>query len=382
MSIIETATNIASVIIPRTEEIEKARRLPKDIAKIMAQAGLFRMVVPEYLGGLQCHPATLVSAIEAVAKADASAAWCVMIGSTTGITAAYMERDAAKEIYSNPETITGGVFAPMGRATFEGGNYQLTGHWNWASGSANCDWLLGGGIVMENGKPKMTAGGTADARQFLFPADKAQLSDTWHVTGLSGTGSGDMLVDNINVQEKYAVSLAEDKPVTTGALYAFPVFGLLSIGIAAVSLGNARAAINDLKDLARAKKPQGSNKTIAQRSTSQTQLAQAEAMLQSSRAFLFETVNKAFDTAEEKGIIDLDIRANVRLAATHAVRSCADVTRSMYELAGGSSVFLSSPLQRRMRDAQVATQHMMVSPQTYELVGRVEFEQDTDSTFL
>ena len=157
---------------------------------------------------------------------------------------------------------------------------------------------------------------------------------------------------------------------------------MLAIGIAAVSLGNARAAIDDLKDLARAKKSQGSSKTIGQRATSQVQLAQAEADFKSARAFLFDSVKIAYGAAQTDGEISLAMRADVRLAATNAVRRCADITRSMYDLAGGSSVFLNSSLQRRMRDAHVATQHMMVSPQTYELIGRVGFDLDTDSTFL
>ncbi len=301
MSVLKNAKIIADIIRPRVEEIEKARRLPNDIAVAMAEAGLFRIMVPAYLGGLESTPMQAMEVIETVAKADASAGWCVMIASTTGVTSAYLDKEVAASIFGAADTITGGVFAPMGKATRDQGGYKLSGHWNWASGSANCHWLLGGGVVMENGKPKMSSNGAPEMRQFLYPANKASLPDTWKVTGLCGTGSGDMVVDDRLIPAEHTLSLAADKPVADGALYTFPVFGLLAIGIAAVSLGNARAAINDLKELAAAKKPQGSSKTIGQRATSQVQLAQAEADLQSARAFLFDSVNIAYEAAQTRG---------------------------------------------------------------------------------
>jgi alkylation response protein AidB-like acyl-CoA dehydrogenase len=147
--------------------------------------------------------------------------------------------------------------------------------------------------------------------------------------------------------------------------------GLLALGIAAVALGNARSAIDDLVELAAAKQPQGSRRTLAERGSAQTALAMAEADLRSARAFFYETVAEAWRVAQDTGRVDVRQRALLRLAATNATRRSADVTRAMYDLAGGSSVFLSSPLQRRFRDAHVATQHLMIAPPTYELTGRV-----------
>ena len=151
----------------------------------------------------------------------------------------------------------------------------------------------------------------------------------------------------------------------------FPVFGLLALGIAAVALGNARGAIEDLVELAGAKQPQGSRRSLAERGSAQSTLAVTEANLRSARAFFYEAVDEAWQVARQSGAIEMRHRAALRLAATHATRTASDVTRSMYDLGGGSSVFLSSPLQRRFRDSHVATQHIMVAPPTYELTGRV-----------
>lgn len=369
--VIFAIAELAPAIRARAGEIEKARRLPADLARALAQAGAFRMLVPRDVGGLELAPAIALRAIEAAGAADASAGWCVMIGATTGLNAAYLPIDTAREIFGPPEAIAGGVFAPMGKAVRDGEDYMLDGRWQWASGSANCDWLLAGAIVFENGAPRKLPDGGIDDRKFIFPASQAVLNDTWHVTGLCGTGSGEMVVSQVRVPARRTASYLENKPRAAGALYAFPVFGLLALGIAAVALGNARSAIEDLVELAGGKQPQGSRRTLAERGSAQTALAVAEADLRSARAFYYETVEQAWQAAQGTGQVDVRQRALLRLAATNATRKSADVTRAMYDLAGGSSVFLSSPLQRRFRDAHVATQHLMISPPTYELTGRV-----------
>jgi alkylation response protein AidB-like acyl-CoA dehydrogenase len=377
--VLAAVAELAPGIRARAAEIEKARRLPADLARSLARSGAFRMLVPREIGGLELPPDAALRAIEAAGAADASVGWCVMIGATTGLNAAYLPREVAREIFGSPETIAGGVFAPMGKAVRDGDDYVLNGRWQWASGSANCDWLLAGAIVFENGAPRKLANGMADDRKLIFPAKQAVLNDTWHVTGLCGTGSGEMVVSELRVPARYTTSYLESAPSAAGALYAFPVFGLLALGIAAVALGNARAAIDDLVELAGAKQPLGSRRTLAERGSAQTALAMAEADLRSARAFFHETVAAAWDVAQSTGQVDVKQRALLRLAATNATRKSADVTRAMYDLAGGSSVFLSSPLQRRFRDAHVATQHLMISPPTYELTGRVLMGLPIDS---
>jgi alkylation response protein AidB-like acyl-CoA dehydrogenase len=305
-----------------------------------------------------------------------------MIAATSAMKAAYLEPAVAREIYGDPLTISGGVFAPMAKAVPEGAGYRVTGRWAWASGSANCHWLSGGAVIHVEGKPVMLANGIPDQRMVIFPAAKARLIDTWHVAGLNGTGSGEMEVEGLLVPKSHSVSLITDKPVEPGPLYRFPNFGLLALGIGAVMLGNARAAIADLVELAGAKRPSGSRRSLAERTGAQATLAQAEATLRSARAFYYEAVAEAWEKARRGDELDAGARAGLRLAATHATRASADVVRAMYDLGGGSSLFLSHPLQRRFRDAHAGTQHMMVAASTYEVTGRVLMGLPTDLSTL
>ncbi len=381
-SLLAEIRGLVPVISARSAEIEAARRLPADLALVLAKTGVFRMLVPRERGGLQVTPRELFEVLETLGSADASVGWCAMIAATSGLTSAYLSTEAAAGIYGDPLTITGGVFAPMGRAIADGDDFIVTGKWQWASGSANCHWLMGGCLILDDGKPRMLPNGMPDSRMMMFPAQQVTLNDTWHVVGLCGTGSGEMEVKDLRVPKAHSVSLLTDRPSVNAPLYAFPAFGLLALSIAAVMLGNARAALEDLTQAITRKPAFPGAKSAAERSTIQAGLAETTAQWRAARALYLEALDEAWQAAQQSGEIDAPKKAALRLAATYAVRTSAKVTSQLYDMGGGSSVFLANSLQRRFRDAHVGTQHLMVAPQTYELVGRILAGLPTDTLQL
>lgn len=381
VNVLDAIRALAPGLVARGEEIELARKLPPDIAADLARAGLFKLCVPAAYGGGEASPRVLLEAIEAVAQADGSAGWCVMIGATSGASAAYLEPAVAREIHGDPMSVTGGIFAPRGRAVRDGAGYRVDGRWQWASGSGHCRWMKGGCVVIDDGKPRMIRDGVPDSRMVYMPADRIEFLDTWFSSGLKGTGSCDMQVRDLFVPAERTVSIVTDRPRVDGALYRFPIFGLLAMGCAAVALGIARGAIEDLRDLAGAKTPTGSRRPLAERAMAQVDAARAEATLSSARAWLLEAIAEA-ETAAAAGEIPVALRARLRLAATHATDSAAKAVDLMYTLGGGTSVYCESPLQRRFRDVHVVTQHMMVGASTYELAGRVLLGVPTDPSMM
>ncbi|HUI28128.1 MAG TPA: acyl-CoA dehydrogenase family protein [Candidatus Kryptonia bacterium] len=379
---ISAARRLAAGIRDRADEIERERRLPAELVAALSEAGLFRLCVPRSLGGGEVDVTTMIRAIEEIAYADGSAGWCVMIGATSGLVSGYLAADAAREIYGAASAITGGVFAPLGNATVVESGYRVSGRWAFASGCQHCGWLMGGCVVFDDGKPRLLSSGLPDSRMMLFPLRDVEIIDTWTVAGLRGTGSHDMAVKELFVPAERSVALVTDRPQQSGPLYAFPVFGLLALGIAGVALGIARNAIDELIRLAGAKTPSGSRRKLADRAVIQMQVAQAEALLRSARAFLFETVNETWQAAQSEGAISIQRRALLRLAATHTTISCAGVVDLMYNAGGGTSIYATNPLQRCFRDIHVVTQHMMVAPPTFELAGRFFLGLDADASML
>ena len=373
MDPLAAASAIARLAFEHAPEAERARRLPAAVVDALAEAGLFRLCVPDAVGGLEAHPATLVAAAEVVATGDASAGWCVAVGSTSGLLLGYLAEDSAAEVFATPTTILGGVFAPRGRAVPEEDGFRVTGVWPFASGCEHCDWLLGGVVVEGDPAPSL----------MLAPRADVEIADTWHVSGLRATGSHDIAMNDVLVPAGRAASLFTDVPVATGPLYAFPVFGLLATAIAGVTLGIARGALDDLSALG-AKVPGAGGRSLAERPTVQADFGRAEGALRAARAQLFAAIDAAWAAAAAAAgsrLGDAE-RLGLRLAATHAATTAAEVTTAAYRLAGGSALYDSSPLQRRLRDVHAAAQHMLVAPATWELAGRLLLGLPTDTRQL
>ena len=382
-SLESTAAGLAPRVRELADETERGRRLPRELVEAFARGGIFRMLVPRRFGGGEAGVATMIATLEALSRADGSAGWCAMIGATSGVVAAYLHENDAREIYgSDPHVVSGGVFAPHGRAIAADGGYRLSGRWPFASGCEHCGWLMAGAVVIEDGKPRLLPSGMPDSRLMLFPHSQAKIVDTWNVSGLRGTGSHDLEIHDLLVPAGRSTSIITDRPREQGPLYRFPVFGLLALGGAAVALGIARASIDELVRLAAAKVPTGGRRRLSERGVVQTELAEAEAMIGSARAFLFEACAQAWQAASAASELPIAARARLRLAATHATATSAKVVDLMYNAGGGTSIYAGSPLQRCFRDVHVVTQHVMVARATLELVGRILFGLETDTSML
>ena len=182
-SIVARAQQAAVFIAPLAEQIEQGRRLPVEAVGALVEAGVFKLLVPREYGGAQTTVPTVLAVIEAIARADGSAGWCTMIATTSGLMSAFLPPDVARDVYAAADAITGGVFAPMGRATPVEGGLRVRGRWTFCSGCQHSQWILGG-VMVETQDPTRP-----ELRSVLFHRDEVEIHDTWDTSGLRGTGT-------------------------------------------------------------------------------------------------------------------------------------------------------------------------------------------------
>ncbi len=365
---------MAGVAEAHAPDGDREGQLAGPVIDAIRRSDLPGLGLPQSLGGLAAEPSVLVKVLERVARGDAAAGWVTMIASTSASMAAYLPADGASEVFSEgTHSINAGVFAPMGTAIPVDGGFRISGRWPFGSGGLHAGWISGGCFVE----------GQADRRVMtaFFPADDIEILDTWHVSGLRGTGSHDFAATDVFVPERRTAHLHDNRPRCPDPLYRFPPFGLLALGIASVALGIGRGAVDDLIALAGGKTPTGSRRRLADRPAVQEAVARAEALIGSARAFLLDEVAEAWQRAQA-GQIDERMRSRVRLACTHAVDQVKQAVDLMYRCGGGTSIYDSCRLQQRFRDINAATQHMMVAQPTWEVVGRVLLDVDTDTSSL
>ncbi|MEV4319943.1 acyl-CoA dehydrogenase family protein [Actinocrispum sp. NPDC049592] len=340
-------------------ETERGRALPSELVEKLAKAELMRSGVPRRVGGPEAPPAVSLETAEAVARGDASAGWCVSIAVTSSLLSAYISPQGAEEVFGDPMTVAAGVWAPRGQGEVVDGGVLLSGRWAFCSGIPHADWLFAGFVV--DGQLRVAA----------IPKTDLQVLDTWYTSGLRGTGSHDCVATDVFVPDHRVFSVVDGPPPGATALHRFPVFGYFALSIAAAALGNARGAIDDFADLAGGKKTLGSSRTLAERSQVQAAVAEAEAALRAARLFMYHSIDQAWRAAQGTEPVSDDLKAGIRLAATHVVQTSADVVRSLYDLGGGAAIYDTSPLQRRFRDAHTATAHFQVNQASFELPGKL-----------
>ncbi|BBX74419.1 acyl-CoA dehydrogenase family protein [Mycobacterium shinjukuense] len=365
------AARIAVSAHELSAQIDRDRRLPDQLVARLREAGLLRATMPREVDALELAPGSALRCAEAVARGDASAGWCVSIAITSALLVAYLPASSRQQMFGGGRGVAAGVWAPRGAARSVDGGVVVSGRWPFCSGIDHADMMFAGCFVDERRVPSVVA----------LPKDELSILDTWHTLGLRGTGSHDTIADDVFVPADRVFSVF-DGPTVDRPLYRFPVFGFFALSIGAAALGNARAAIDDLVELAGIKQALGSTRTLAQRPATQATVATAESALGAARALFYEAIAQAWQASHDADPVPLAMRNRLRLAATHAVRTSADVVRAMYDLAGGSAIYDSSPLQRRFRDAFTATAHFQVNEASRELPGRVLLDQTADVSTL
>lgn len=382
MGMLDDVRAIGPAVAALAADSEQNRDLVPDVVDLVRPTGAFRMYVPDELDGPGVTPWESLEVIEELAYHDGAAGWCSMIGSTTSLLSSSLPDPYAHEIFGDADTISGGFAMPAGRAVPVEGGLRVTGRWSWGSGTRHCAWIGGGCVVVDDhGTPAPRADGLANAFVF-FTADQVDFIDNWHVSGLSGTGSGDYEVTDAFVPEGRWARLGAEHVVRHNPLSRFSFFGLLACGVAASAMGIGRRSIDELIELAGTKRPQGSSRTLAERSQVHADVAAAEAKTAAAWAFLRETVTDAWASALAGTEPSIEQRRRLRMSATHAAQTAAEVSDSMYRAGGGAAVYASSPLQRTFRDSHVAIQHAMVASRTFETHGRLRLGLTTDTTML
>ncbi|WP_051574894.1 acyl-CoA dehydrogenase family protein [Mycobacterium sp. URHB0044] len=363
------ATRIGDAARGMATQIDAERRLPTELVELLRNSGLLRACTPTELGGLELSPGTALRCAEAVARGNASAGWCVSIAITSGLPVAYLPESSRQELFGAGRGVGAGVWAPRGKARHVPGGVVVSGRWPFCSGIGHSDVLFFGCMLDDQ------------QRIVAVPKSDLQVLDTWHTLGLRGTGSHDSVADEVFVPADRVFTMTGG-PLVDRALYRFPPLGFFALCIAAAAMGNARAAIDDLAELAAGKKSGASSRTLAERAPTQAAVAAAEAALEGARALYYQAIEDAWQASQRPGPVPVDARNRLRLAATHGVRTAATVVSSMYDLAGGSVIYDDSPLQRRFRDAFTATAHFQVNEASRELTGRLLLGLPTNTAQL
>lgn len=375
----EAIEAITPTITGSQSKIDEDRCLPKNVLKAMHEAKIFRMSLPEALGGGELSPALLSRAAERLARADASVGWCFGQGTGCAMSAAFLDGEIAQEVFGPGDAVLAWGAGQAGKAIVCDGGYRVTGTWSFASGAGHATWLGGHSMVYEkDGSPKLSQVGKHVDRTALFKRESAQMRDDWHVMGLKGTRSESYTVKDMFIPESLTLDReSPDECRVKTPLYVFPTTLVYASCFSGVALGIARGALDDLVVLARKKTQRAARSSMRDSPVFQTQLAELEAKWGAARAYQQATLTEISDTVFDSMILSLDNRAKIRLATTYAINEATEVVQKVYRLAGSTAIFENQPFERRFRDMHAVSQQMQARNSHFETVGRHMMELDS-----
>lgn len=369
------ARALSSFLREKSAEIDEARRLPPEVVARLREAGMFRLMMPKEWGGPELSPIEQVEVIEELAKANASAAWCVMIGCDSGFFAGYLDDAAAREIYPHLDMATAGSILPTGRAERVEGGYRVTGQWSFGSGVSHADVVGLSCMLYENGAPVMKSKGTPVTCGMLTPASAVEVVDNWHTTGMRGTGSSDYRVKDLFVPERFLFNLRPPAR-REGILWRRATNFLPKVS--GVPLGAARAAIDHVTGVMQNKVEMPGGRPYKNIARIQSVIADAEMMLGAARSYVFSAMEHEWARLEISEQPTVRERADAWLSRVNAAQAARDIIRMLYDAVGSAAIYSErSPLDRALRDAETFCQHIVAQRKTLEMIGGMLLGADT-----
>jgi 3-hydroxy-9,10-secoandrosta-1,3,5(10)-triene-9,17-dione monooxygenase len=355
----------AKALIPplrdRAARTEELRRLPPETERDLHDTGLFRIVQPKRVGGSEFDYVALVDCADALGQADASVAWNFANLASHHWMLGMFDKRAQDLVWKNPDVLIASSFIfPAGRARKVDSGYVLRGSWPFSSGVDSSEWNMLASVVSSDDE----ADGI-EYRIFLLNKSDYKINDTWNATGLRGTGSNDVEVNDAFVAEAMTVAVSDlaggptpGSAVNPNALYALPVFSLFPYVLSGVALGNAQACLDDYVEVARHRASTYNRAKLGDLQSTQIKIAEASAKIDAARVIMRSTCIEAMADVRSGHVPDIAAKTKLRRDGAYSVNLCTEAVSLLFSASGARALFTTGALQRQFRDAHAINSHL------------------------
>jgi alkylation response protein AidB-like acyl-CoA dehydrogenase len=365
--LLSRARSITEIVRARVQETEANRRIADDVIARMREAELFRILQPQAYGGFEYGFDVFAELVATIGRGCGSSAWVYGLGAVHQWFVACFPNEAQEEFWTDPGAIAAGSYAPAGKTVVADGGYRTSGQWSFASGCDNAQWYL-----LSTMLPPVGGSEAAKPSFLLVPREDAQIDDNWHTMGLAGTGSKNIVADDIFVPAHRVLAIADlaagtspGTRVHTSPLYRQSFLSVVPVTLIAPVLGMAEGALADFLDMVRVRSTRGAvaggNRRMAEFATIQSRVAEATGCIDAARLMLFRDIAETYVTAEHGEQTPLDMRLRNRLSHTFSTRLLVQAIDALFLACGGQGIFLDKPVQQVWRDAHAAASHISLN---------------------
>jgi 3-hydroxy-9,10-secoandrosta-1,3,5(10)-triene-9,17-dione monooxygenase len=366
-AVVAGVRELLPVLRDRAQETEDRRSVPPETIKSLAEIGFFRLLQPTRFGGLEADPVTFLEAVRLIGSACGSSGWVASVVGVHPWQLALFPDQAQQDVWGDdPATRMSSSYAPTGKVRAVDGGYQVSGRWSFSSGSEHATWVLLGGIVPpgEDGKP-------ADFRTFLLPAGDYTIEDVWNTVGLRGTGSNDIVVDDVFVPAYRSLSFGDTARLhcpgqehNPAPLYKIPYGSIFSYAITTPIIGMATGAYEAHVDYMRERvRAAYAGTKAAEDPYSQVRVAEAAADVDSAWLALENNMRELMELVRAGKKLPMPLRLRVRRDQVRGTALAIRAVDRLFENSGGRALAVGTPIQRFWRDAHAGRVHAINDPE-------------------
>jgi 3-hydroxy-9,10-secoandrosta-1,3,5(10)-triene-9,17-dione monooxygenase len=365
MGLIVRAQVLKEALTARAAKADELRRVPDETIADFREAGFFRMLQPTRWGGLEVDPTTFFDVQMAVASACPSSAWVLGVVAVHAWQLALFPLQAQEDVWgTDAGTLISSSYAPTGKVARAEGGYRISGRWSFSSGCDHCQWVFLGGFV-----PPEAEGKPPEMRTFLLPRSDYRIDDNWHVAGLKGTGSKDIVVENAFVPEHRTHKLIDGfkrqspgNAVNPSPLYRLPFGQIFVRSVSTSAIGAAQGALDAFLDIAAKRVAASDGAKVSEDPTTQTVCARAASLVDETRTVLRRNFEEMMSLVRDGKDIAIDRRVRFRHDSAMAVVKSVEAVDLLFTASGGRAIFLGSPLLRYFLDVHAARAHYANNP--------------------
>ncbi|MER6939486.1 3-hydroxy-9,10-secoandrosta-1,3,5(10)-triene-9,17-dione monooxygenase oxygenase subunit [Nocardioides sp. NPDC127514] len=373
--------DLLPTIRERAEETERLRVVPESSVKELEEVGFFKLLQPARFGGLEADPVDFYTCVRDIASACGSTGWVSSVLGVHPWQIALFDDEAQQAVWGeDPDTRVSSSYAPMGKAAITEGGFTLSGRWSFSSGCAHATWVLLGGLVFSD------EGQVVDFRTFLVPRERYEIVDVWNVVGLAGTGSNDIVVDDVFIPETFTLSMAETgrckgpgQAVNTGDLYKLQFHSLFTTTITTPIIGMARGAYEEHVTMQQNRVRASYGEKASLDPFAAVRVATASSDIDAAWALLMANIREQQTYVARGEKIPITQRLRIRRDQVLGTQRAIDAIDLLFEASGGRALANGTPLQRAWRDAHAGRVHAANDPErALQMYGASEFGHKVD----
>jgi 3-hydroxy-9,10-secoandrosta-1,3,5(10)-triene-9,17-dione monooxygenase len=363
---IARARELLPRLTARVPEADKLRRIPDETIADFHRAGFFQMLQPARWGGVEAEPTAFFEVQATIATACPSSAWVLGVVGIHNWQLGLFPLQAQEDVWGKERTtLVSSSYAPTGKVTRVDGGYRISGRWSFSSGCDHAGWIFLGGNV-----PPADDKGMPEMRTFLVPASDFRIDDNWHVVGLKGTGSKDIVVEGAFVPEHRTHKLMDGflrkspgNEVNPSPLFRIPFGQIFVRAVSTTAIGAAQGALDAYRSVAAKRVAAGDGAKVAEDPSTQVVAARAASLIDEAKLTLHRDVSELMAIARGEGELTVEKRLRFRFDSSNAVAKCVEAVDLLFTASGGRAIFLNSPLLRYFLDVHAARAHYANNPE-------------------